>query len=61
MCIKTLFTLHRNMKTKPDPNLASMRHIGTGVDQFLSDQKHAEWFDAVCESKKFQFTRHEGL
>jgi len=27
--IKTLFTIHRNMKVKPNPDLSSIRHLGT--------------------------------
>jgi hypothetical protein len=61
MCVKTLLTIHRNMRCKPEPNLDSIAHVGSSVDSFLGKEPFRQAFDAVCESRKFRFTRPEGL
>lgn len=51
--IKTLFTLHRNMRVKPNPNFNSIRHVGTPVGLFLGIAEFGAAFSKVCESKLF--------
>lgn len=61
MGIRTLFTLHRNMKVKPRPNFASIRHVGTELETFLSSSNNAMAFRRVCESRLFEIPKRATL
>lgn len=42
------------MKVKPNPDFASIRHIGTKWEDFISIQSHKDAFDIVMKSNIFK-------
>lgn len=54
MCVKTLLTIHRNMKVRPNPNFQSISHIGSTMDAFFSDPDIARAYEEVRKSGYFK-------
>jgi hypothetical protein len=48
------------MKTKPTPDFASIAHVGTSVEKFLSEPRYREAYETVCKTRLFRFPQgHE--
>lgn len=59
-CVKTLLTIHRNMKTSPKPDFRSIAHVGTEISTFLSEPRIRKAFEKVCKTRLFRFPQgHE--